>query len=193
MKPPLPIAYETNETTAYASNNSKCMCRNSASEKFSYIHHLLACKLMCWTIFAAKVYKSNLPLVLCVTRKTDPFKIIDTIISLNAVDVINGEACLISGNKSHPNKSMYCGANSLSADFNGNFQISVVGFTYRKLSGLMNSSVILHLSIPFSLATSGMSCGKNSTIVSDEPLNTFGFNFNNAHFMYLRNEVGIVA
>mgnify|MGYP003646845083 CR=1 FL=1 len=193
MNPPLSITYEKNETATYASNNSKGMCRNSASKKFSYIHYLLTCKFMRGMIFAVKIYKPSLPLVLCITRKADPLKIIDTIIGLNAVDVINSETCRVSGNKSHANKSMYCGAYTLSADFNSNFQISVIGFTYRKLFAFVNSSVNLPFPVSFSLARSGMACGKNSTIFSDEPLNAFCFNFNSTHYMYLHNEVGIVA
>lgn len=147
----------------------------------SYMDNLSLCKFMRWGFLSTKINKASSPLMLCVLRESNPFKILRAIVKFVSVDMVDGKAIFISWNKGHRNKPMDKNFWPDVTAFGRHNLIPTLGYPWLYLLSLQDACKCL-LSI---VSCPRCHCDglrtKNSCVRKHKPVNAFFSDFYGRH------------
>lgn len=177
VRPSLLVADPIHQAIRNTSNDSQCMRRHAFCEQPSDIDNLLASQLVCGLPIPSQVNKPSLPLVLRISRKADPFKILVRVIQFVAVNMVDRKARFIPRDKCKPDKPMDKMVNSGAVFRCVNFKIPISRFDFSEFAPLKRRCIYLLFPVTDSCIGSGTRSGFNSAIGADKPANPLRFNF----------------
>lgn len=179
--PSFSISNKSNKARGHSSNDSKRMRRNSLRQQAPDVYHLLASKLACRLPFTAQINKPSFPLMLCVSGKTNPFQVFNSIVQLVSVDVIYGQIISISRHESNSDKTMYKMLDTLSVLFWRNLKITSFCQTWGAYFFRKVRLHCLSLSISCSFVLANVFWRLYLSIRANKPFNSLRLNFS-PHF-----------
>lgn len=162
-------------------NDGKRVGRDAFTKCSSYMDNLSLCKFVRWGFFSTKINKTYPPLMLCVLGKSDPFKVLRSIVKFVSVDMVDGKTILIPRDKGHRNKSMDKNFGPNVTALGGHNLISTFGYPWPYLLSLQNACKCLLSIVSCSRCRCGGLRTKNSCVREHKPINAFFSDFYGRH------------
>ncbi len=175
MLPTLAILNQVNRARVDSGNDCQRVCGNAKTQRFANMNNLLLRQFVSRVFFTAQVNKTCFPSVFRVVSNSQPFKILRAVVKFVAINVIDRQMRLISGNKSSSNQPVNKNFYSFAVSHAGYVQVAAMVKPRGKFFRWDFPNKCLRLAQSRSGSSASISRTPDRTVWINKPHNAFVF------------------